>query len=353
MSIKLSPITIFPDKQLQGQYCLSPFVNVAISPNGDISLCSCHSWLPTSIGNIFEKSIQSMLASSLAKDIRQTIIDGNYRYCNEKKCAPLSTTSGLNTFDNCPPSVQELIGDSSKFHMPTYITIAGDITCNLSCPSCRNSIIKISNKEKTKYEEMGKLLVKNLLSEPTDLPITILLSTSGELFASAMLLNFLENIEISDFPNLKLSIQTNGLLCEKKWHRLNKLQSAVNHITITADSCRPGVYEQLRRGGTYAELISAMNFLSRKKEEIGAKLHVRMVIQRQNYQEAKEFYNFAKHYNADRVEYVRLQNWATRTPLEHFNEDVFDPKHENYADACSVLTKIKQLPNVWTAGHLP
>lgn len=352
MQIPIFPAVTYPEKKLAGQYCLSPFITISIRANGDVGLCSCSAWMPTIIGNIFNSTLESMLSSPIAVNIRQSIIDGNYRYCNEKACVVLGNNS-LNSLETCPPQVQELIKDSSKFNMPTHITLSGDATCNLSCPSCRTEVIKVKEEQREKNERLGDILITNLLSTPTDQPITILLSTSGELFASPMLLKFLNRIKKSDFPNLQLEIQTNGLLCERSWHKLGDLQNSVKKLTITADSCRPGTYEFLRRGGTYNELLSAMKFLQSKKNENGMQFCVRSVLQRANYKEVEDFYKFAMTYEADQVEYVRLNDWNTRTKEEHFAEDVFDPLHPNYSEACKILNRIRPLPNTWIAGGLP
>ena len=152
---------------------------------------------------------------------------------------------------------------------------------------------------------------------------------------------------------LKLEIQTNGLLCERNWHKLGDLQTSVKKLTITADSCLPGTYELLRRGGTYQELVAAMKFLQIKKQENGMQFCVRSVLQRANYQEVEEFYKFAIRYGADQVEFVRLNDWNTRTKQEHFAEDVFDPMHPNYHEACQILDRIRSFPNTWIAGGLP
>jgi sulfatase maturation enzyme AslB (radical SAM superfamily) len=78
-------ITIFPTKQFQGQYCLSPFVMIEVTLNGNVRMCGCHGWMSTTIGNLKETTLKEMLMSDLAQKIRQSIIDGSYVYCNENE----------------------------------------------------------------------------------------------------------------------------------------------------------------------------------------------------------------------------------------------------------------------------
>lgn len=356
-TIPVRSIQTFSTKNLPGIYCHSPFIAVGIDIHGEVRLCPCAAWHPTTIGNIFKSNLNELLSSPVAVAIRKSIIDGTYIYCNEKKCSGLASQInnevGLNTIETTPPNILPLFDDPHEFIMPYHIILAGDQTCNLSCPSCRTSVIKVTEKQKMFQEELGKKLIENLLPTPTDQHITLLVSTSGELFASPMLLKFVGGISKKDFPNFKLEIQTNGLLCEKNWHRLNELQSSVDSITVTVDAAAPSTYELLRRGGTWNEIIQALTFLSNKKTEINTKLHLRMVVQRANYLEMLDFYNLANTYNADRTEYVRISNWETRTSDEHLAEDVFDERNPEYLRAIDMLTEIKKLPNIWLAGGIP
>ena len=73
---------IFPDKSLQGKYCLSPFVMIEVGLNGDVRMCGCGSWMPAVVGNLTESTLTEILSSELAQKIRQSIIDGTYHYCN-------------------------------------------------------------------------------------------------------------------------------------------------------------------------------------------------------------------------------------------------------------------------------
>ena len=74
---------LFQEKKLPGKYCASPFISIEIDSDGCVRMCACASWMPTTIGNIFDAPLINLLNSSLAQSVRQSIRDGNYRYCNE------------------------------------------------------------------------------------------------------------------------------------------------------------------------------------------------------------------------------------------------------------------------------
>jgi sulfatase maturation enzyme AslB (radical SAM superfamily) len=306
--------------------------------------------MPTTIGNLFQTSLQDLLQSTLAQDIRQSIINGSYEYCNEKTCGVINNNQ-LNSIDTVPDNVIPLLEDSKKFILPYEIVIAGDLTCNLSCPSCRTRVIKTSPQQFEKQQQLGKILSQNIFTTPTDQKINLALSTSGELFASIMLLSFVRSIDFDKFPNVSLKVQTNGLLCERNWYKLGSAQDIVKHLTITFDAARAETYEVLRRGGTWKELMAAMKFLSNKKRDTGMIFNTRMVVQQQNYQEMLEFYTFSLEHGADRVEFVRLTDWNTYGS-DFIKQDVLNYQPPEFLQAQHMVKQVSNLPMTWLAGDL-
>lgn len=342
-------IRVFPAKQFQGQYCLSPFVMIEVTLNGDVRMCGCGAWMPSTIGNLTRTTLKEMLSSDLAQKIRQSIIDGSYVYCNEKLCGVI-TNNALNSIDTVPPNITALFDDVSKFEMPHHISFQGDETCNLSCPSCRTSIKKTSADKLQEQQHIGKLISKNLFSEPTDQKIKLELSGTGEVFASPLLLNFINSIDPSNFPNLELDIGTNGLLCEQNWHRLGLMQSSVKKVTVSIDASQASTYERLRRGGKWENLLESMNFLQNKKHSQGIALHTRMIVQQQNYPEIESFYQMCQQFDVDMVEYSRVTNWGTWSQKEFQFHDVVNPAHAEYEMAQAEIAKVKKLSGTWFAG---
>lgn len=339
----------FPKKNLNGKICLSPFVSVEVGLSGEIRLCGCSHWMPITIGNIFENTLPELLGNLTAQKIRQSIIDGTYVYCDENSCG-IIRNDFLNSLDTLPESVTWQIQDSSRFLMPNEIFISVDQTCNLSCPSCRMEVIKPTSEEKKQREKLAKTLRDNIFAQPTDQEINLTISTTGELFASNLLLSFLNGISLDQFPNVKLLIQSNGLLCKKNWKKLGALQNSVKQITVTIDAAKPETYEKLRRGGTWNEIMSAMTWLQKKKKENNMKLYTRIVVQKDNYKEIEDFYKLSKQFDADRIEYSRIKNWYTMSPEQWADVDVLNPSHSLYHEAAKCLDSIKDLPDVVTWG---
>ncbi len=81
-------------------------------------------------------------------------------------------------------------------------------------------------------------------------------------------------------------------------------------------------------------------------------LHLRMVVQQENWSQMLEFYNMAMLYKATMVEYSRISNWGTFTNDQFLNVDVFESNHVEYHQAQDLLQQIKGLPKVFVSGGL-
>jgi len=345
------PLKRFLPKNLPDQICLSPFVSMSLSADGGVTLCGCSGWLPSEVGNLLNHSLDEILANVDSTAIRQSIIDGTYDFCNESTCGVIKhhQLGSKTIFDN---QVQELFTDAARYIMPREIFIAGDVTCNLSCPSCRKHVIKNSDEDHARLENLGRILKSNLFCTPTDQVIRLHISTSGELFASPMLLAFVNDIPVDDFPRARLDIQTNGLLVPERWHRLGSMQDRVDSITVTVDAARPDTYERLRRGGTWTGIQTALTWIADKKLQNNMKFKTRMVVQHDNFEEMLEFYDMCKNLGVDVIEYTRITNWGTYTRDEFALVDVFDPAHTQHQQAQQCLDQIKNLFGVFLHGGL-
>lgn len=350
-TIPIISIKQFAPKQLQGKYCLSPFKSIAIDPRGNIGLCLCIAWMPQPIGNILEHTLEDCLSSPLAQKIRQSITNGTFEFCNELNCGVIQNNE-LIDFKNLSEHDRTLVSDPDAYEMPTDIFLSMDTTCNLSCPSCRTSVISPTDEQIDLQHKIGETLYNNLFSTPTDKHISLRLSSSGEVFASRMLLNFLEKINTQDFPNIEIWLQTNGLLAQSRWKHLQHLEQNIEQITITVDASTESTYEKLRRGGKWPDLLNSLEFLKSKKELLGFKLETRMVVQLDNFREIGDFYKFSKKFNVDTVDYTRILDWGVFSPEEFAEIDVFDRRHPLFNEAKNILDSVLTYPDIRVSGGL-
>lgn len=347
-SIPINPHK-YPVKQLQGKFCITPFILVSIDQQGHVYLCGCSWWMTQPVGNILTSTLDEILSSNIAIDIRQSIIDGSYVYCNEKTCGVMAN-NGLNTIDTLPPNVATLVADPKNYNLPYHIHLNLDQTCNLSCPSCRTEVIKVPAEEKQQQKELGQTVLKNLLSAPTDQKIVIEISAGGELFSSDMLMELLSGIDVESFPNLEIHIGTNATLIAKRWQRIGNVEKCIKKITVSVDAGSAEVYEQVRRGGRWRDLSNGMEFLKNKKQELNFELNGRLIFQSINYKDSHKFYDLCQQWNCDLAEYSRIYNWNTWSPEEFLQNDVYHPTHPEYPQAVEIVEQLKKLPKTWFNG---
>jgi MoaA/NifB/PqqE/SkfB family radical SAM enzyme len=344
---------LFKDKNFIGKFCSAPFENIEILTNGEVGICGCHAWMPTTVGNILKNNLVDIFKSQLVFKIRKSILDGTYQYCDELSCKLIKNNELIDVND-LSKQQRKLIEDlniKKELFLPKRIFFSGDFTCNLSCPSCRVKIIKYSIDQTEKQKKLIDIFYKNLFSIPSNVLEELIISTSGEIFASELLLGLLKKINMKDFPNLKLHLQTNGLLMKRRWDRLQEWENRVNIVNLTADSCFKKTYEKLRRGGNFEILIDALEWFKQKKKEKNIHLIIKCVVQKDNYNEILDFYDFFKNYGADEIHYVRIQNWGTYG--KDFQQvDVFNKIHPEYNEALKKIKLIKNLKDAKIIGDL-
>jgi MoaA/NifB/PqqE/SkfB family radical SAM enzyme len=341
--MKSIPIIFNNNNKLGGKYCDEPFSTISIDATGDIRMCGCQAWLPTVVGNIFNNTIQEILRSPLAKEIRDSIRDGSFKYCNTNICGIIANNQLRNVDEmqkNNPAEDLLTYFDESKLHIPTTYFIGGDATCNISCPSCRTHIIKNDQTTTENNIKIIELLNTQIFNEKSDRTIDIRLSTSGEVFASPLLMGFLKDFPIDRYPNAEFWLQTNGLLLKKRWDQLKHIEKNIKCITVTADSHIKNTYEVLRRGGAFENLVENLEYIQELKQRLNFRFSIRKVIQLGNYLEIENFYHWAKSMNADNVDYTRITDWGTYKNGEFSQIDVLNPDHSLYNDA---NTRIKNL----------
>lgn len=338
---------LFEKKNFVEKFCFSPFENVEIAINGQVGICGCSDWMPSIVGNIFENNINDILKSLLVDKIRKSILNGSYEYCNELKCKFIKNNELVNISQRQRKYFENI--SNAELFFPKRIFFSGDLTCNLSCPSCRRKIIKSKEDEVEKQKKLADTFYKNLFSIPNNSMKELIMSTTGELFASEILLQLLGKINILNFPLLKLHIQTNGLLMKKRWERLGPWEERVNIVNLTADSCVKNTYENLRRGGNFEMLIDVIEWFKLKKKKNNIHFIVKCVVQKDNYKEVLEFYNFFKNLGADEIHYVRIVDWGTYG-AQFQDIDVFQKSHQEHDAAIKKIEFIKNLKDVKLMG---
>ena len=302
--------------------CPRPFDTVLIDKQGSCYLCECTSWLPQSAGNLQIKTLDEIINGDIANKLQHTILDNSYRYCNNRHCAYLLDYKGTDSWKLVEP-VRQI----------KHVRLAIDDSCNLSCPSCR--IKKIFYKSGGEFNKRIKLIDKVLdflKSQKHDIQVHI--GSDGDPFASLVYRYFM--LKTKHFKNLKYSIQTNGLLIKKNFHKFKHITNNLLQIGISIDGATKQTYEELRQGGVWEKLLENLEFLKTIKT---FKIHFHFVVQQKNYHEIESFIELGVKYNADKIFLNRITDWNT---LSNFDTvAVADPTHPENKKLLKILDKIK------------
>jgi len=317
---------------LKGRFCPHPFNQVDLEESGVAYAC-CSAWLPTPMGNLNNSSMLDLWNGETMKRIRESIFDGSYRYCRHDRC-PMIQNDSLPTLNEAAknPLYTRIIEQESSAvdRPPAFINLVNDRSCNLHCPSCRRDRINVT--EGPRFEEMAQLqqrLLEPYLSEPNEQDFTLSITGSGDPFASRVYRELLYTLKGSDFPNMKIALQTNGvLLTPRNWQRMAGVHNNIVSIIISFDAASEDTYLVTRRGGHWQTLLENAG---RMGELYGRgevrRLRFDYVVQKANFREMNAFVQLSKDLGAGEVYFSRLMDWGTWPKDQFMDQCVWEPGH--------------------------
>lgn len=293
--------------------CNLPNRVLLINRNGDCFICHCDQWLPVSLGKIEDfPTLEDVWSCEVAKHLQNDIVDEKkFSYCAVDRC-------GILNYD---------------IKMPTYhISINIDESCNLRCPSCRND--KIMYTDGPEYEIKLKRVNHIIdLLEKFDHPCHVVMSGDGDPLASNIMRPLIHRWKPKSNHTVRLF--TNGLLLEKQLQD----HQILNHVTefmISIDAGSAEVYERVRLGGSWKQLIKNFDWLKKQVSRRPAHVMIQLVVQKENYKDIDNFCELAIKYDF-KANITYLEDWKT---WSNFSEqDVIGNKnHHLHTDAIERLT---------------
>ena len=304
-------------RKSEGKFCKNPFDQFEIHPNGMVSVC-CMSWLPEKIGNVKEESVKEVFNSEKAQEIRESILDGSFKYCDHKLCPYIQNGSLPDKEEVTDPRHKSIIkNNKTKDLEPTFYNLCYDESCNLSCPSCRKN--KILYYEGKVYEEKKKIqdnIIKHIFGKPHDNYCLINVTGSGDPFGSKLFRELLFSIDGEKFPRVFFNLQTNGVMFTPKyWEKMKRIQKNINTVMVSYDAGTPETYKITRRGGDWDQLQKNMKFLSSLRQKgLINELRIDCVVQKANYKELDKLVKIGLDLKVDKVFFSLLVDWGTWTP---------------------------------------
>lgn len=323
----------------KGDYiCPVPFTTIEIQTNTNF-LC-CPSWLTKHLPN--GMGIDESWNSKDAKDIRNSILDGSYKFCDDNQCPSLNKLKNTNKVDSVLIPKNELSSNKNSFlksnidnHIsdipfsPNIIQFSFDRTCNLKCPSCRIELI-VGDKNKIEsvnatIDEIEKLYSNDIIS--------LYITGSGDPFISVGFREFLRNFNPNKYPNLKsIHLHTNATKWNRKmWDSMKSIHPYVKTCEISIDAGTKDTYEnKTRLGGNWDELMDNLKFISTIPKL--KRIKTSFVVQKENYKEMKVFYDLMiKIFNYKAlVFFSKITNWGTFTDDEFKKHKIWDSLHHEH-----------------------
>ncbi len=316
---------------LQTHFCAAPFEQLETTPTGLAYVC-CPIWLPTPIGRL-DTPAHELWNSEAARNIRDSIIDGSFRYCNHVHC---SAITGRTLMSRDSARAKEIIAryKSGVGTLPEHVKLSHDKSCNLSCPSCRSSTYLANSAKQAKLDQLTEATLVPLLSEAK----SVLVTGSGDPFGSKHFRNLLKRLNNGDFPNLKIDLISNGqLLDPRAWDELG-LKGRVRNVEISIDAAKAETYAIVRRGGTFERLLKNLAFLRdmRRAGEISF-LQCSMVVQALNYREMPAFVRMCEDHAVDLIIFNMIRQRDIFAKEEYVEAFIGSPNHPDYEDFLKVL----------------
>src|SRR5262245_949125 len=333
-----------PDPPERGErlFCSKPFTWFEVSRftrEGEVFTC-CPSWLDTPIGNLDEQSVADVWNSQAAQDIRRSILDGTFDYCNADRCPHLQTLTEpvQRVSDVTDPVMQQIIRDRivALPFGPRAVNCSHDRSCNLSCPSCRTELI-IETDRRDQISRIQRRINDEALRDAELLYIT----GSGDPFGSPFFRHWLRTMRRADMPKLQtLHLHTNGLLWTPgMWESIPaEIRGLVRYADISIDAATEGTYAINRRGGRWDVLMENLRFISSLRRNGPLTwLGIGFVVQENNFREMPAFVELGRRFDVDAIPFSQLVNWETYSPGEYQRRAVHHPGHAAHDQFLSLL----------------
>ena len=322
-------------------FCEKPFEQFEIDENGNVHVCCFLLIQPSKqvldIGNLFQNTPADVWNSRIAQEVRKSILDNSFKFCNKELCGLLKYKR-LPTFEEVTnPFHKEIISKQliGLDKGPQTLCFRYDPTCNLRCPSCRTNFISFKGKEFKK----AQLIQSKILKWDFKGIKRVLFSSSGDPFASKLCREVLQSLDIRKYPQLSITILTNGiLLTPTMWNSLHKIHQGIDALSVSIDAATEETYNIVRIGGNFSKLLKNLFFIGnlRKNDDISF-FEINFVVQKANYQEMKAFIGLGKKFNCDRVDFTPIQNIGAHTEEEYSEVAVHNKFHPEYKSLLKIL----------------
>lgn len=322
-----------------GLLCHFPFEEVFLQAGGDLVPCCSTGYMPYPVGNAFRDDLRTVWNGRRAREIRSSILDGSYRYCNPKACH-LMATGTLYKRDQIEAQGPDAV--AARFPMdghsyPEALGLLHDSSCNLTCEMCRDGLIMASGDEVRTFRRIEPMLLEWIHKSRS-----LHLSGSGEPLASRHFRNLLAAMNRPPWrlrPDFVLRFLTHGLMFDQEfWERHDNLHGVRIVLLLSIDGADQRSYETIRKGGSFEVLQRNLAFIAGLRAS-GAIAEVRLqfAVQAENVDQLVPFVRMMADHGFDKVHFLPLQKRRHYGDARFVADNVCDPAHPRHAELLAQL----------------
>jgi len=327
-----------PLYDLSGRFCSVPFDRIETAKDGIVWTC-CPAWLGAPIGNMHHTEWEAAWNSDQAGLMRESILDGSFKYCNSGVCPAILAGNLPKKSDVTDPYFRHYI-DNNIVKIPEgprEVSISHDPSCNLACPQCRQDFILADDVRNAEYKETIDSFVKPLIEFAEIDRSTILMSGDGEIFVSPHYREILKLFDPEKHAHLGINLLSNGLVFEAGWKKVPNIHKLVRSVTISTDGASEEVY-RITRGGSWKKLYRNLRYISglRRAGEI-KKFGIHYAVQICNYKDMKRMVEIGLELGVDRIAFAILRNGGVYEPADYAARCIFEASHPQHGDFVTEL----------------
>jgi len=372
-------------------FCVAPFRHADFIVSGEVWQCCnggwveeqqrwVNSWITTGpSGNVLKNKWQEIWNGDVAKKLRQSMHDGDMKYCDSNECNFLHRWNNETIDESVYDSGYFPIYDETTIHKlynakeinptggekykqiikdkmvnlpwgPETIIFSHDRSCNLKCPSCRTDFIQSKGNDLAKALTIQEIILKEAMNDAHELYIT----GSGDGFGGEFWRNLLKSITMERYPNTKnLHLHTNGVgWTEKIWNILSNLHSIPRITTeISIDAATEDTYHQIRVGGIWKVLQENLHFIFTKIPNLEF-VRMTFVVQNNNYMEMVDFVKMSDYFQKlngmnTAVSFQHINNWGTFSNADFMIKSIANEKHPEHSLFKIESDKIKRMRELY------
>ncbi|GAB4020346.1 MAG: hypothetical protein Fur0010_22840 [Bdellovibrio sp.] len=317
------------------QFCIMPFVNIILEPDGSIGLCR-QKGTDFSLGNIQDKTISEIWNGPFARRWRREFLQGRSVICkSELRDRGCQLCPSLNTM------LEQAELKETQTQFPLRLTANFNGKCNLECQMC--NVWQLPNglyNEINFWEPAERDIFPHL--EEIDM-------LSGEPFIQPDTYKLINKVSAVN-PACKWSITTN-----MHWKLNEKIKSDLDKIVfknliMSIDSLVPETYAIIRSPGKLSIVLENLDLMLKYQEDrvrrglSSLNIHVNFLIQKDNWKEAKHMIAFCLNHNI--MPFLTFLYRPERFSLLNLPKSEIDKILDFYQQNCS-WSELALMRRVW------